>query len=251
MVQPQKRRRFRLIMYISMFRFIVSVSLFSCLIFVACGRSTEKPQQAPATEPAHIDSRTTSPTTAAQPTSPSAPQAVPGDQPPEIKTARFEAEGNSIHAIAETSDADGDKVNLQYVWMVNDKKVDEKGDTLSGLNKGDRVQALITPDDGKQTGTAKGIFVIVANQPPKITPSQPEYQDPNWSLQVKATDPDGDPLEYSFVKGPPGMKIDPVKGLVTWNTDGVADGKYSATVSVSDGHGGTSQYTYEVTLAQQ
>ena len=238
-----------------MFRFFLVTALFSCFIFIACGGGTsDKPQQAePAVAPAHIDSRTntSSGSTTAQPGATTAPQAVPGDQPPEIKTARFETDGNTVHVVAETSDPDGDKVTLQYAWMVNDKKVDEKGDSLSGLNKGDHVQALITPNDGKENGPGKGLFVIVANQPPKITPTQPQYEDPNWSLQVNATDPDGDPLEYTLVKGPPGMKIDPVKGLVTWNTDGVADGKYSATVSVTDGHGGSSQYTYEVTLAPQ
>jgi Putative Ig domain len=239
-----------------MFRCLILLSVFACLIFVGCGGgSSEKPQQpASSTAPAHIDSRTSSNPSGAQPSPTSVtptPQAVPGDQPPQITTARFETEGTTVHAVAETSDPDGDKVTLQYAWMVNDKKIDEKGDSLSGLNKGDHVQAVITPNDGKEDGPAKGLFVIIANQPPKITPTQPQYEDPNWSLQVKATDPDGDPLEYTLVKGPPGMRIDPLKGLVTWNTDGVADGKYSATVEVKDGHGGTSQYTYEVTLAPQ
>lgn len=151
---------------------------------------------------------------------------------------------------AEAEDQDGDPVVLQYDWKVNDVITDEKGDSISGLERGDRVQVVITPSDGKQSGPPQALVIQIQNQSPKITPTQPEFNDPNWKLQISANDPDGDQLTYSLKDGPVGMTVDG-SGLVSWNVSNVDDGTYSATVEVSDGQGGTTQVPFNVVVGHQ
>ena len=120
----------------------------------------------------------------------------------------------------------------------------------------------VTVSDGKG-GTATAtidIGINPVNDPPKIDdPGNPNL-DPNtghYSLttdedkpvsgQVKATDPDGDALTYA--KG-----SDPAHGTVVVNDDGTwtytpakdYNGSDTFTVTVSDGHGGTTTATIDI-----
>jgi len=56
------------------------------------------------------------------------------------------------------------------------------------------------------------------NGPPSITstPITRFVVDRAYFYQVEATDPDPDPLRYSIVEGPEGLRIDPETGLVAW-----------------------------------
>lgn len=56
-----------------------------------------------------------------------------------------------------------------------------------------------------------------------------------YSVDIDATDPDGDPLTFSFATNPSGMTINSASGLVTWSP-GVKDtGTHQVIVWVSDG----------------
>jgi fibro-slime domain-containing protein/RHS repeat-associated protein len=72
--------------------------------------------------------------------------------------------------------------------------------------------------------------------------------DRQYTYQVRAEDPNGDPLTYSLVTAPDGMKIDASTGLVTWNPGADKVGTHNVTVKVSDGRGGfdTQSYTLQV-----
>lgn len=156
--------------------------------------------------------------------------------------------GMQMNVTAE--DKDEDPVSLLYLWTVNGVDVSTE-QSVTGLKKGDHVVASVTPYDGKQKGNASSFVITVSNSPPQIMPAQPKYDDPNWSLQVQAKDIDGDPLQYSLTKAPKGMTVDSKTGLISWNTTNVAGGKYDGTVQVSDGQGGTSDYSFTVTLSAQ
>ena len=57
------------------------------------------------------------------------------------------------------------------------------------------------------------------------------------TLQVQATDPDGDPLLYSATNLPPGATFDPVAGVLTWTPNLFQAGTYSGIVlGASDGY---------------
>lgn len=171
------------------------------------------------------------------------------NNPPELTKADLVTEGGALRIVAEAQDKDGDKVTLKYSWKVNDQEVSDK-DTLSGFKKGDHIIATVTPFDGKVDGTPRSFVVQSGNSPPQITASQPQFNDPMWTYQVIAKDPDGDTLQYSLTDAPSGMTIDPKTGLISWDTSG-ASGKHKATVHVSDGHGGTVDYPIEITLTEE
>ena len=120
----------------------------------------------------------------------------------------------------------------------------------------------VTVSDGRGGTTTATIDIGVnpVNEPPKIDdPNSPNYDpvtghyaantDENKPVsgQVKATDPDGDPLTYA--KG-----SDPQHGTVTVNADGTwtytpskdYSGADSFTVTVSDGRGGTTTATIDI-----
>jgi hypothetical protein len=69
------------------------------------------------------------------------------------------------------------------------------------------------------------------------------------SIQVKASDQDGNALQYSILDGPSGIGIDE-KGLLTWKTKSTDMGVYNITVKVSDKNGSTtSSFTLTVMKA--
>lgn len=171
------------------------------------------------------------------------------NEPPVINNIKFAGESSSsAQVVVEASDPAGEPVTLRYAWTVNGEAVEADGDTVTGLKRGDKIQVLVTPNDGRQDGAPKALFAIITNHPPKIEPSQPQYDDPHWTLQIKATDADGDSLQYSLVKAPTGMTVSN-SGLISWDTTGADAGKHTATVAVSDGQpGGSTQWSFDVVL---
>jgi hypothetical protein len=143
-----------------------------------------------------------------------------------------------IKVIATGTDQDNDLVTLVYDWFKNGEPVGS-GDTLSGFKRGDKVSVKITPFDGKDYGPPKTLSIEINNSTPKIT----EYKDikfdgNSYIGQVKATDPDGDPLTYSLKSAPSGMTIGSSTGMVKWNVPSDSKGKIPFTISVTDGRGG-------------
>ncbi len=65
------------------------------------------------------------------------------------------------------------------------------------------------------------------------------------TLQVHATDPDGDPLTYSLINGPAGMAVDG-SGTIQWQA---ATGSYDVAVEVQDPAGLSAATSFVVTAA--
>ena len=171
------------------------------------------------------------------------------NNPPELTKAELVTENGALRMVAEAHDKDGDPVQLKYSWTVNEQVVSDK-DTLTAFKSGDHIIATVTPFDGKQDGLPRSFVRQTGNSPPQITQNQPQFNDPMWTYQVNAKDPDGDTLEYSLTDAPSGMIIDPKTGLITWDTSG-ASGRHKAMIHVSDGHGGTVDYPIEITLTEE
>jgi RHS repeat-associated protein len=85
------------------------------------------------------------------------------------------------------------------------------------------------------------------NQVPVIT-SQPviaAVTDVPYRYEIKANDPNGDPLTYTLIDAPDGMAIDE-NGVITWNPS--AFGSYDVAVEVSDGQGGITTQNYTIAV---
>ena len=78
--------------------------------------------------------------------------------------------------------------------------------------------------------------------------SIPVSIDTQYLYQVRAVDPEGDPLTYQLTQAPAGMQIDPATGLITWTPTAAQVLANSVAVRVEDTHGGTNTQTFVVNV---
>ncbi len=81
------------------------------------------------------------------------------------------------------------------------------------------------------------ITVAPVNDPPTVTrpPDQTNIEGTSPSLQISASDPDGDALSYSALHLPPGLSINSTTGLITGSLGLNSAGVYHVMISVFDG----------------
>jgi hypothetical protein len=174
------------------------------------------------------------------------------NHPPTVDKAKLQLESANnkdiIRVIASGTDKDNDAVTLGYEWSRNGEPAGS-GDAMTEFKRGDKLSVKITPFDGKDYGSPKILSMGISNCPPKINEyKEIKFDGNSYVGQVKAADPDGDPLTYSLKSAPPGMTVDPATGLVKWNVPPDFIGKALFTVSVADGHGGeaTQDLSFEI-----
>jgi hypothetical protein len=159
--------------------------------------------------------------------------------------------GERIRVIAKGGDKDSDSLTFTYAWTKNGEPAGE-GDSITGFKKGDKLSVKITPYDGKEYGQAKTLTTVINNTPPKIMEhKQITFDGKTYTYQVKAFDPDGDTLIYTLKEAPLGMVINRSTGLITWKVDEKTSGKFPASVQVSDGQGGETVYSFEVSISPE
>lgn len=90
--------------------------------------------------------------------------------------------------------------------------------------------------DGQEGPPSAEAFVALPNEPPSLTNPgrQTSVMGDNVSLQLIASDPNGDPLTYMATGLPPSLTIDPSTGRISGVVSSVA-GRYTVTATVSDG----------------
>ncbi|MCL1475904.1 choice-of-anchor C family protein, partial [Argonema antarcticum] len=70
-----------------------------------------------------------------------------------------------------------------------------------------------------------------------------------YSYQVKALDPDNNPLRYSLVKAPTGMTVDANTGLLFWDKPLASPEPKDITVQVQDGFGGIDTQSFKLSVS--
>lgn len=187
-----------------------------------------------------------------------------GNLPPAIKSLVLKplkpTVNDTIEAIVEGEDPDGDVVSFKYHWTVNRIPITEQPTNNSafsptGLHKKDMIIAVITPADGERDGEKKlSDPVYIVNAHPKIlsTPPMAPGRD-MYEYQVIAKDPDGDELRYGFSTMPSGMTIDSSTGLIRWEPVKVVTEKQEVPVKiwVSDGDGGVTYQEFSIFLKER
>lgn len=158
--------------------------------------------------------------------------------------------GDTLYVEVSGIDADGDTVTFFYEWTRNGNPAGKTNKLDDAIKRGDKIALKITPYDGEDYGQPAVLNTTVQNMPPVISGhDQPNFDGKVWNCQIKASDPDSDPLLYSLKTAPPGMAIDPKTGLLTWKVPDDHLGKTSCTVVVSDGHGGEASYTVNIDIS--
>jgi hypothetical protein len=107
------------------------------------------------------------------------------------------------------------------------------------------VLATIPLDDSTYTGGGFGFYNDSQDGVVYTGFSHDLLVNEDYHYQVVATDPDGDPINYELLSAPPGMAIDPVSGLISWETQPGA-GAYLVSVQARDAAGLTDVQTYTV-----
>lgn len=141
------------------------------------------------------------------------------------------------------TDPDGDTIT--YSWTVTGGTVSGTGGTITweapGAEGTYTISVEVSDGKGGTDTDSVSIEVAVGNNPPNITSVTPGdvSVSPGGSTTVTctATDPDGDPLTYTW-SAPDGGAISGTGSSVTWQAPAAED-TYGIEVTVSDGKGGT------------
>jgi hypothetical protein len=166
------------------------------------------------------------------------------------------APGQPIAASAMAGDPDGDAIDLEYTWFVNDERRSETGSIFKtdGLKSGDTIHAEVRASDGANwTDPVRTAVVTVGSGHPEITSTPPGLrEDGVFRYQVLAVDPDGDRrLRYAVEKGPEGMVIDDITGELIWRPKSGEPGVHPVIVVVRDSSGLETKQSFSVTIQRQ
>jgi hypothetical protein len=171
------------------------------------------------------------------------------NSPPIIREVRIEPRmayaSDRLTVYVKSEDIDGDSVYYSYRWEKNGvvlteekKEVLEKGQ----FRKGDLIAVTVTPDDRESQGVSKKSEPIaILNSPPIIISSpSTSVEGNNYTYQVKAYDPDNDPISFALKSAPKGMEIDKETGLIRWGIQLKDRGTQSIEIEASDQEGAKS-----------
>lgn len=123
---------------------------------------------------------------------------------------------STIDAKVEVKDPDGDLVDVDLYWYVNDEEIKGfRGRQLTSTHfrKGDVVKLAATASDGKNEHRKEAEPLTIANASPTI--ELPRNVTSIDGLQLEASDPDGDSLTWRVEEAPPGFTIS-TKGRITY-----------------------------------
>jgi hypothetical protein len=159
---------------------------------------------------------------------------------------------NDLKVHEKSLDTDGDSIFFSYQWEKDGAPLDERKDTLerARFKKGDSISVTIVPDDREIMGVSKkSAPVKIANSPPTIISSPPtSIEGTKYLYQVRANDPDNDPITFLLKSGPKGMGIDPKSGSLQWQIHKEDKGTHSIEIEVSDNEGARSYQQYTLAI---
>ncbi len=128
---------------------------------------------------------------------------------PRIDTVRFEpgrtqATDETVRAIVEAEDPDGDPLSYRFTWTVRGRLYAERGPRLAlfGVRRGDPIEVTVTASDGHAESESVSATTRIANAPPLITgarfePSNGITAGGEVTVHPEAKDSDDDPLSFS------------------------------------------------------
>jgi len=141
---------------------------------------------------------------------PTAPRAGAANSPPQIDSVRFDPSppgvGQSVRAVVEAVDPDGDGVYLGYVWSIDGETVEANGAKLEisrQVHRGAHLEVRVTASDGHAESEPFVATTQIGNRPPRISKLtiQPAGRiTAAGPITAIATgdDPDGDPVRYEY-----------------------------------------------------
>lgn len=94
------------------------------------------------------------------------------------------------------------------------------------------------------------VLVVDSNGAPVLAPiaDQGALLNQSFVLQLSATDPDLDPLQYTLLQAPAGMRIDATLGLIDWIPTSLFQGRETVSVQVRDDKGASDGAVFDILI---
>lgn len=151
-------------------------------------------------------------------------------------------------------DPDNDSVSLKYRWRKNETVVKEGEDNtldIASVTAADVMHVDVTASDGNPAGssTVSQRFALSNSAPTIVSTPARSATGGAYEYQVKASDPDGDPITYKLEESPPGMSIGEQTGEIHWNVAPDAHGTYRIKVVAQDNRGGFAAQAFELSIS--
>ena len=184
-----------------------------------------------------------------------------GNRPPAVTSVSFDRTenvkpGDTLVAVAEGTDPDGDPIDFRYEWRVDDVVQSETGSHFdtSERKRDERISVRVIATDGDDDSQpVESRFLALGNTAPSIVSLPPATMsaDGVFRYEVEAKDADRDRnLRFRLGTAPEGARVDPLLGEITWKPLASQQGKHAIEVIVSDGHGGETSQTFEVEVRE-
>jgi hypothetical protein len=145
-------------------------------------------------------------------------------------------EGSAVRIQLLAGDADGDPVTFGATGLPDGVTLDVSTGIISGtpsfLSSGVH-SVMVTASDGTTAASCTFTWTVSnINGPPVLAPIQDQINAENQtvSLNLSASDPDGDSISWSTVGLPAGLSINPATGAITGTLTFSSSGTYSVTV---------------------
>lgn len=183
------------------------------------------------------------------------------NQPPTLSVSdRTDAEGSSIDFIVQGTDPENLIITYAALNLPQGISIDPQSGQVSGTidytaaEKFDGTYSVTVVAIDQEGGSVTSTFtwtVTDQNRPPQVTApgNQANAEGDAVSVQVQATDQDGDTLVYQARNLPLGLYLDGLSGQITGTvySTAAAYGPYTVTIVVTDGKTTTEQsFTWTV-----
>ncbi|MEO8216508.1 MAG: putative Ig domain-containing protein [Acidobacteriota bacterium] len=183
------------------------------------------------------------------------------NRPPTLTApaAQSSTEGSTVSLQLSASDPDGDTLTSSASGLPPGLTISSSGliggTVAANASNSSPYSVQVTVSDGKGGSDSKSFSWTVtrANRAPVLTVpgNQTTVEGSSVSLQVSATDADGDPLTWTASGLPPGLSMNAsglIAGTVTSNAS--SGSPYTVTVNVMDGKGGVASGSFAWTITR-
>ena len=180
---------------------------------------------------------------------------VEENTPPVIRDAEFTSSSptskEELRVKTTVIDQDGDRVRMDYEWSINGKSLPSERRAYlaaSWFNSGDSIQVRIVASDSKSESDTT-LQTTIQNTPPKWV-RDPRGGGKINGHRVEAVDPDGGSITYKLEGEPAGMRIDPKRGVLSYQGSSDAKaGSYNVKVIAEDEAGDSVQWSFSISVA--
>lgn len=149
------------------------------------------------------------------------------------------------------SDADGDVLSFLLLQSPDGVTIDANTGQLQWTPRLDQqgtnsITVAVTDLSGGGS-TQQFPLLVRVNDAPQITsnPISTATAGALYRYDIRATDPNADPLSFTLLRGPNGMTLDQF-GRLSWSPNGSNLGTYQVQVSVTDTYNATAIQTYDL-----